>query len=187
MSAMETLPQLLAAVRRNEPGAVDRLFEATYAQLRSLAHQRLRRSAPVTNLDTTVLVHECYLRVVRVPGFTAEDRALFLGYAARAMRSIVVDLLRQRGAGRRGGDQIKVSLSPELEPVPTQGAEHVMRLNDALDELERLDGRLARVVEMKYFAGMTFEEIAGAMGVAERTARRDWEKARVLLHASLAS
>lgn len=182
---METLEDLLAASRRGTDGAVERLFSLAYQELHALAHQRLRRSAAVTNLDTTVLVHECYLRLAETAGFAAEDRAMFLAYAARAMRSIVVDLLRQRAAERHGGDAIKITLAPESEELRGTAGDEVLRLNDALEDLARLDPRLVQVVEMKYFAGMTFDEIASALGVVERTARRDWQKARLLLHAAL--
>jgi len=182
---METLEELISATRRGGDGAVARLFEVAYGELRTLAHRRLSRSAAVTNLDTTVLVHECYLRLAKLDDFAAEDRSMFLAYAARAMRSIIIDLLRQRAAERHGGDAVKVTLAPDSEEFTGETGEDVLRLNDALEDLARLDPRLVQVVEMKYFAGMTFQEIAGALGVVERTARRDFQKARLLLHAAL--
>jgi RNA polymerase sigma factor (TIGR02999 family) len=182
---METVDGLIAAARAGAPGAVDRLFSLTYAELRDLAHRRLRRSASITVLDTTVLVHECYLRLAKLGRFTSVDRAFFLGYAARAMRSIVIDLLRQRAAERHGGDALRVTLDQERIADSAEPEDQLLRVNDALEELGHLDPRLVQVVELKYFGGLTFQELADCLGITERTARRDWEKARLLLHASL--
>ena len=185
MTQMEALDDLITAARTAAPGAVDRLFRATYTELRALAHRRLRRSSKITVLDTTVLVHECYLRLAKLGAFSPEDRAFFLGYAARAMRSIVIDVLRSRAAARHGGDATHVILAPDCGVCATPADDDLMRINDALEELGKLDPRLVQVVEMKYFAGMTFAEIGSTLHVTERTARRDWQKARVLLHAAL--
>jgi RNA polymerase sigma factor (TIGR02999 family) len=185
MTQMEGLDNLIAAARTGTPDAVDHLFRATYTELRALAHRRLRRSSKVTILDTTVLVHECYLRLAKLGAFRPEDRAFFLGYAARAMRSIVIDMLRGRAAARHGGGATRVTLATDCGVSATSGDEDVMRINDAVEELGKLDPRLAQVVEMKYFAGMTFAEIGSTLNVTERTARRDWQKARMLLHSTL--
>ena len=181
---MGELTRLLAAVRAGEPGAVDRVVSATYQELHSLAHQRLSRSPAITLLDTTSLVHECYLRLVNVGELHATDRAHFMGYAARAMRSIVVDLLRRRLVERRGSGDRKVTLGTDIRG-DLAGSEQVLQVNDALEELAKLDRRLVDVVELRYFAGLTNDEIAETLGVNERTIRRDWDKARVLLHREL--
>jgi RNA polymerase sigma factor (TIGR02999 family) len=182
---METIGQLIAQARAGTPEAVDRLFKATYQELRGLAHQRLRRYAGITVLDTTVLVHECYLRLASLEGLPNDDRAFFLRYAAKAMRSIVIDLLRTRAADRHGGGVPHITLNPGIEGQLAATAADVLRINDALDALGSVDARLMQVVEMKYFAGLTFRDIAASLGITERTVRRDWQKARVLLHTEL--
>ncbi len=182
---MGELTSLLAAVRAGEPGAVDGVVAITYRELRALAHQRLARSPTLTLLDTTSLVHECYLRLVKVGELQTDDRSHFMAYAARAMRSIIVDFARQRAAQRRGGGELHVTLDPELADDGAEAAADLVRVSAALDELAKLDERLARVVELKYFAGLTNEETATALGVDERTVRRDWDKARALLYQEL--
>jgi RNA polymerase sigma factor (TIGR02999 family) len=181
---MGELTRLLAAVRAGEPGALDRVVSATYRELHSLAHQRLSRSPAVTLLDTTSLVHECYLRLVNVGELHTTDRAHFMGYAAHAMRSIVVDLLRRRLADRRGHGERNLALGTDISEAPA-GSEQVLQIDAALEELAKIDQRLAGVVELKYFAGLTNDEIAATLCVNERTIRRDWDKARVLLRRSL--
>lgn len=182
---MGEFTRLLEAVRGGEPGAVDQVVALTYRELRVLAHQRLQRAPRITLLDTTALVHECYLRLVRLGELNAPDRARFLGYAARVMRSIIVDFARQRLSLRRGGDALHVTMGTDIPDTAAAAEEELVRIDDALKELGRLDERLVRVVEMKYFAGLTSDEIASALDVTERTVRRDWQKARVLLHDQL--
>jgi RNA polymerase sigma factor (TIGR02999 family) len=177
--------RLLEAVRNGQPGAVDQLVALCYRELRQLAHQRLRRTGANTLLDTTSLVHECYLRLVKVGEVDTSSRTHFLGYAGKVMRSIIVDLARERLTQRRGGNDQQVTLGTEVPDMSTASEQHLLRVDEALRELAVLDERLVQVVEMKYFAGLTWQEIAGVLGVAERTVRRDWQKARVLLHAEL--
>ena len=184
---MGELTQLLQAMREGEGGAVDRMFALTYAELRDLAHKRVQLSNPVTVLDTTSLVHECYLRLVRLGQLNAKDRSHFLAYSARVMRSIVVDLMRQRLAQRRGGDELRVTLATDVADIATMDERQVLRVNEALEELAQLDPRLVEVVEMKYFAGLSVAEIADALGVTVRTVSRDWEKARMILYSALAN
>lgn len=184
-SPMGELTQLLEAMRAGDAGAIDEIFALTYRELRQMAHQRLHRSSPVTSLDTTALVHECYLRLVRLGQLQTHDRAHFLGYAARVMRSIVVDFVRQRLAKRRGGDDLRVTLRTDIRDSVSVNEEQIMQVDEALQELASLDPRLVQVVEMRYFAGFTVEQIAESRGVTTRTIRRDWEKARLLLYAAL--
>lgn len=162
------------------------LYDLLYAELRRLAHSRMRRSGDITLLDTTALVHESYLRLEKSGSIQVTDRAQFMAYAARVMRSVVVDAVRHRDADRRGGGAPHVGLDelPAASPSSVDRSE-VLRVHEALDELAAIDERLARVVEMRYFAGMTEAEAAAALGVAVRTVARDWEKARLFLHASL--
>jgi RNA polymerase sigma factor (TIGR02999 family) len=182
---MGDFTRLLQAMKAGEAGAVDEIFALTYRELHELAHQRLKRAAPLTVLDTTSLVHECYLRLVRLGQLNTHDRAHFLAYSARVMRSIVVDAIRQRLAQRRGGDEPHVALGTDVPDAATVSEQQVIQVDEALQSLARLDERLVRVVEMRYFAGLTAGEIADALGVTTRTVRRDWEKARLLLFGAL--
>jgi RNA polymerase sigma factor (TIGR02999 family) len=132
-------------------------------------------------LDTTALVHEAYLRFRSAGYVRISDRPHFLAYAARAMRSIVVDFVRKRGAARRDGDP---SSLPDPSTLPA-GESEIIRVDKALQELAAVSERLVKVVEMRYFGGMKETEIAVALSVTERTVRRDWEKARLLLARAL--
>jgi RNA polymerase sigma factor (TIGR02999 family) len=182
---MGELTQLLKAARAGEPGAVDQIISFTYRELKTLAHQRLQHSARFTLLDTGVLVNECYLRLVKLGDLNLQDRRHFMAYAARVMRSIVVDFARERLAQRRGGAITHVTAGAEI-PNSTAGDEdEVVRVDEALHELRVIDERLAQVVELRYFGGLSGQEIAATLNVTERTVRRDWEKARVLLHREL--
>jgi RNA polymerase sigma factor (TIGR02999 family) len=166
-------------------GDAQELFSLLYRELRELAHSRLRRNEPITLLDTTSLVHETYLRVVKAGRLSISDQSQFLAYSAHVMRSIVVDFVRQRRAERRGGDQEREPLDIEPPNPDRQSEDEVIRVNEALDELAKVDQRLVQVVEMRYFTGLEDAEIAAALGVNERTVRRDWQKARLLLSLTL--
>ena len=181
MASAGDLTTLLQAARHGERAAIDRLCAATYDELRQLARARLSRGAQITLLDATALVHECYLRLVRLGQLDVQDRSHFLVYAAHVMRSIVVDFARRRQTERRGGGQANVRLDSTIVNAVPFPEDEVVRVNDALDELERVDERLAKVVEMRYFAGLSEDEVAESLGVHKRTVRRDWRKARLLL------
>ena len=161
--------------------AVDSLFDATYRQLRQLARARLQRSEPNTLLDTTALVHETYLRLAATNEVAFPDRPRFLVYAGKVMRSIIIDFVRQRQTDRRGGDAAHVTWTTQLAGGLNANEEQILRVHDALLELEKVDERMARVVELRYFGGLTEIEIAEALGVTDRTVRRDWEQARLFL------
>jgi RNA polymerase sigma factor (TIGR02999 family) len=182
---MSDVTSLLFAARNDDSQAMNRLFEVLYDDLRLLAHAKLRRSAPMTVLDTTALVHESYLRFLRTGDLQVEDRPHFLAYAARVMRSIVVDLVRSRLADRHGGDALHVTLNTEIAESASVREDEVILVNDALEELATIDSRLVKVVEMRYFAGMSEDEIAESLGVSVRTVERDWEKARLFLYRAL--
>jgi RNA polymerase sigma factor (TIGR02999 family) len=173
--------ELLAAIRRGEARAVDDLFALLYPDLRQLAHARLRHSGSFTLLETTALVHESYLRLLRAGSLKAGDRGQFMAYAARVMRSVVVDFVRHRVAERRGGDAVHLELGEEVAELADPGEREVVRVNEALQELAAIDERLVRVVEMRYFAGMTEEQVAEALDLSRRSVSRDWEKARLFL------
>ena len=179
-----TLTQLIRRSRDGDADACDELFAATYPDLRRLARARLRASGRHTLLDTGALVHESYLRFAGAGQLTLEDRVHFMRWVSRVMRSVIVDLTRRRNAERRGGGAAHVSL--ENEPrVDAAGADEILRVHQALDRIAALDERMARVVEMRYFGGLTEAEIALALNVTTRTVRRDWEKARLLLREAL--
>ena len=182
---MQRMTQWLDAARSGDRAAIDQMFVEFYDDFRRIAHARLRHSAPLTLMQTTALVNDAYLRLVRVGRIDAENRAHFLAYAARVMRSIVVDLVRERVAQRRGGGIAEVTLDTGLaESVPAAENE-ILQVSDALNDLAKVDERLVRIVELRYFAGLTEMEIGVALGMSERTVRRLWEKARVLLSATL--
>ena len=167
-----------------ESDATEQLFAVLYNDLRRLAHARLQRNEPITLLETTALVHETYLRVLNAGQIEVSERPRFLAYAAQVMRSVIVDFVRKRHAERRGGDHQHVSLDAATGSVGS-AEEEVMRVSEALDELASVDKRLVKIVEMRYFGGFTEEDIALALGVNERTVRRDWQKARLLLSLAL--
>jgi len=164
--------------------AAQELFSLLYNDLRRLAHARLQRNEPITLLDTTSLVHETFLRVLKSGRLEVSERPRFLAYAAQVMRSVIVDFVRQRHAERRGGNGPRVPLDAAAEVVPS-AEDEVLRVSEALDELAKVDERLVKIVEMRYFGGFTEEDIALALGVNERTVRRDWQKARLLLSLAL--
>jgi len=156
------------------------LFPALYDELRRLARSRLAAGGRYTLLDTSALVHEAYLRMQRADGTGFNDREHFLAYAASTMRSIVVDFVRRRNALRRGGDAEQVTLDTAVADIGAPDDE-ILAVHDALQTLAQVDQRLVRVVELRYFAGLTEAEVAAALGIADRTVRRDWERARLLL------
>jgi RNA polymerase sigma factor (TIGR02999 family) len=160
------------------------IFSQLYPDLHRLAHARLQRNEPLTLLDTTSLVHETYLRVLKASQVDVSEAPRFMAYAAQVMRSIIVDVVRQRHAGRRGGDDPRAPIDAAAEAIPSTDQE-VLRVSEALDELAKVDERLVRLVEMRYFGGFTEEEIGLALGLTERTVRRDWQKARLLLSLAL--
>ncbi len=178
---MDDLAPLLERLRSNDPSAVNELFTLFYGDLRRMAQSRLAGNARHTQLDTGLLVHEVYLRFIRVGKLELDDREHFLAYAAATVRSVVVDFVRRRKAEQRGGDVVHVTLNTEVAQSIGNGEEEILEVHEALATLAEVDARLARVVEMRYFAGIGEADIAVALGVSERTVRRDWERARLLL------
>ena len=177
---------LLAAARAGEDGAVARLCDALYDDLRRVARSRLRSHQSFTLLNTTALVHESFLRLSRTGRLDVGDRNHFLGYAAKVMRSVIVGFVRERMTERRGGHVAHVPLNEEVVAEAVNDDESlIMRIHGLLEELTSVDARLVRVVEMRYFAGMREKDIADVLNVTERTVRRDWEKARLLLRVRL--
>jgi RNA polymerase sigma factor (TIGR02999 family) len=182
---MGDLTQLFEAVRSGDQRALGEVFAITYDELRGLARQRLRKASSDGLLNTTALVHECYLRLTQVGRLSLDDRSHFLGYAARVMRSVIVDFARERLSQRRGAGAMFVTVGTDIPDHETASAEDVLRIEEALQELAQSEQRLVQVVEMKYFAGFSIEETANSLGIAVRTVRRDWDKARLLLSVAL--
>jgi len=182
---MGELTQLLQALRAGEKDALGRLFTLTYNQLRDIAHQRLRNSQGDGSLNTTALVHECYLRFTRIGSLSLEDRTHFMGYAGRVMRSVVIDFARERLSQRRGAGALFVTLATDIPGEESASAERLLRIDSVLQQLAESEPRLVQVVELKYFAGLTLEEISQFLGIAPRTVQRDWDRARLLLLAAL--
>jgi RNA polymerase sigma factor (TIGR02999 family) len=175
------LTRLLHRAQRGDRQAADALFAETYPVLQRLARARLRGHARTPTLDTGSLVNEAYLRFVSAGRLQIEDRVHFRRWVGRAMRSVIVDLARRRQAERRGGRLARVTLTSDLPVEARAGEDLILRVHEALDAFAAADARAAHVVELRFFAGMTESEVAAALEVTERTVRRDWEKARLLL------
>lgn len=158
----------------------ERLFASLYAELHRLADSKLRQYPGMT-VSPTTLVHEAYVNLAGREGASFADRGKFLSYAARAMRGLLIDFARRRQALKRGAGLEITQLDTQSDAQPADGVE-LERLAGALDELAALDPRLAEVVDLKYFCGFSFAEIAALRSVSERTVQRDWEKARLILY-----
>lgn len=182
---MTDITMLLQAVNAGDNHAVDRLVASLYEELRGLARSRMRRTGELSLLDTTALVHESYLRLQQTDTPAFADRHHFLGYAAKAMHTIVIDIARARQAERRGGAAQHVTLNTAIGDSVAREDDEILRVHEALAELAEVDERLAKVVEMRYFGGLTEAEIAACLGVTERTVQRDWQKARLFLSLAL--
>jgi RNA polymerase sigma factor (TIGR02999 family) len=182
--AAVSLTQLIHRAQDGDHEAVDVLYAATYADLRRLALVRLRAGRRDTLLDTGSLVHESYVRFAAASRLKLENRVHFMRWAAQVMRSVIIDFARRRLAGRRGAGAARVPLDADVM-ADTAGEEEILGVHQALERLSTIDPRLAHVVEMRYFAGLTEPQIAEALGVTERTVRRDWHRARLLLRDAL--
>jgi len=179
--------RLLGAWGNGDRAAADRLFALLYDELRRIAHRALADQHDEATLQTTALVHELYLRLVGGFQPSSDDRRRFFGAAAKVMRRILVDRARERLAEKRGAgarpepfDAAERAGSPAGPGVEARAAE-ALAVDEALTALERLDSRLAELVELRFFAGRSVEESAALLGVSERTVKRDWQKARALL------
>jgi RNA polymerase sigma factor (TIGR02999 family) len=171
-------------------GAVagDQLFDRLYARLHRLARREVYRQGSFGNLGATTLVHEAYLKVSGTEGSVFPDCARFMAYVARAMRGLIIDDVRRRQSQKRGGLLHITSLAPEHDHEHDNDladSRTIPKLADALDELALADPRLAEIIELKFFGGLSFAEIAAMRGVSERTVQRDWNKGRLYLHRAL--
>lgn len=176
--------ELLAAWRAGDAGAVDALFPLVYAELRRIAGRQVGRSIGQATVGATALVHEAYIKLVDHTRAQVQDRHHFFAVAAKAMRQILVDYVRRRGARKRGGNRIE-RLDTDGVSVDAQVFE-LLAIDRALARLESIDARLGELVELRVFAGLSVPEAADAMGLSERTVKRDWQKARAFLVHELA-
>jgi RNA polymerase sigma factor (TIGR02999 family) len=178
---------LSSLIQQAESGGAnsDALFSALYSELHRLAKSQLARRGQQANLSATTLLHEAYLEMAGKEGSRFPDRARFMGYAARVMRGLIIDHARSRCAQKRGGHFEITSIGVELEN-PADDRE-LSRISDALDELAKADATLAEIVDLKFFCGFTFAEIAAIKSTSERTAQRQWEKARIYLHRAIST
>lgn len=178
--------RLLLAWREGDSDAPHLLFTLVYEQLRYLARAQLRRRGPDQSLGATGLVHEAYLKLVGHERLQLRDGGHFFALAAKAMRQILVDRSRRRAARKRADPAMAQPIDDAVLPVAAQ-SEELLALDEALTRLESLDPRLARFVEIRFFAGLTLDEAAEALEVSPRTAKRDWQKARAFLNRELAA
>ena len=179
-----TISSLMGAVERGDAGAAEALFAALYAELHRLAKYQLARHGAPVSLGVTTLLHESYLNIAARSSPLFPDQGRFMGYAARFMRGLIIDHARRRCAVKRGGQF-------EITPLGNEPAEdlpdirELTPISEALDELAKVDRSLAEIVDLRFFCGFSFAEIAAMRGVSERTAQRKWEQARIYLHRSL--
>ena len=165
----------------DESVVADALFTTMYAELHRLARRELHRRGPLGGLGVTTLLHEAYLSMSGREGTVFVDQARFMGYAARVMRGLIIDDVRRRRSEKRGGLFHITSLGTDHEHFLTN-PDRLVRIGDALDELSGIEPGLAEIVDLKFFCGFSFAEIAAMRGVSERTIQRNWEKARLYLH-----
>lgn len=180
----EDITQLLGAYRSGRKEVLDELYPLIYSELRGIARQQLGRSWNVDTLCATLLVNESYLKLLGGSSVTFADRVHFFSLASRAMRQIVLNYAESKSSQKRGADWQRVTLEQTLA-APTPGVEQVIEVGYALQEIERIDPKLAQLIEMKFFAGMTEVEIAEVQEVSDRTVRRNWLKAKALLTQTL--
>lgn len=179
--AVTDVTQLLVAWRQGDPRALEALLPVVYSHLRRIAHARMRAESPgLLTLQTTALVHEAYIRLVNCDQVPWHDRAHFYAICGRLMRRILVERARARRRLKRGGSERPVMLSEEAGQVPARG-EDVIAVDEALDRLSKAEPRKARIVELRYFAGLTVEETAVVIGTSAETVMRDWRLAKLWL------
>lgn len=179
------LTQLISAAAAGDAAARGALYQKAYPELRKLAHSRLYRHGGDEHLQTTEVLSESFMRFVNTGAVRAQDRASFFALASNIMRSVIFDTVRAANAEKRGSGEI-TALSTQIAEQVGVETNRFLEVEQALKQLEAADPRLAAVVDMHYFGGMNWDEIADALGVAKRTVQRDWDKAQLLLRAILA-
>ncbi len=177
---MATIEHLMAATQQGDAAARSALFAALYDELHRLARREVRMSGGALTLGATTLLHEAYLSMAGANGAAFPDKARFMAYAARAMRSLVIDHVRRRQTDKRGGGLHFTELDTSIAEQAADAAP-LEAISDALDALAQVEPLLAELVDLKFFCGLTFGEVAALRGVSERTVQRDWEKARLWL------
>jgi RNA polymerase sigma factor (TIGR02999 family) len=178
--------QLIRTADGGDPDASSALFAALYRELHTIAERELRRGGSELTLGTTTLLHEAYLNITRREGVQFATRGQFLAYAARAMRGLMLDYVRRSRAKKRGGEFHITSSGADQAAAPAaDSAAELEQLGAALDRLAGLDAKLAQVVDLHFFCGFSFGELAELRGVSERTVYREWRKARLLLNRAL--
>lgn len=178
------LTAMLDAWKDGDQRALDRLVALVYPELRRIARRQLRSHRPGDSLESVGLANEAYLRLVRAGGIACENRVHFLALCAQVMRRILVDHARERASAKRGGGVTKLPIEEALLPAPGHGVE-LLELNEALEALARIDPRKSRLVELRYFGGLTIDEAAEVLQVSPGTAKRDWLLAKAWLLAEL--
>ncbi len=180
----ENITELLASYGRGDKESLDRLMPIVYEELRRQAARYLRREQPGNTLQTTALIHEAYVRLVDQRNTQWQNRAHFFGIAAQMMRRILVDHARAKKRVKRGGSEIRVSLSDATVAAKEQDLD-VVALDAALERLALIDEQQSRVVELRFFSGLSVEETAEVMGISKSTVKRDWSMAKAWLHREL--
>jgi RNA polymerase sigma factor (TIGR02999 family) len=181
------ITDVLRAHAAGDPAALDRLLPRVYEELKRIARARLRGERTDHTLAPTEPVHEAFLKLLPAGKVEWQDRAHFFAIASRAMRNVLVDHATRRSAAKRGGGGTTLTLDEDGSAAPASSLDDLIALGDALDRLERLDARQARVVECRFFGGLSLEETAEALGIAPATVSRDWSFARAWLHRELAA
>ena len=184
MASQANITELLSGYARGDKEALDQLMPIVYDELRRQAARYLRREQAGHTLQTTALIHEAYLRLVDQRNVQWQNRAHFFGIAAQLMRRILVDHARTKKRVKRGGSNVRVSLGDATVAVKGQDLD-VVALDEALDRLARIDEQQSRVVELRFFSGLTVEETAEVMGISTATVKRDWSMAKAWLHREL--
>jgi RNA polymerase sigma factor (TIGR02999 family) len=179
------ITQLLTAARAGDREAFNAVFAHVYDEIRAIAHRQLRRMGGAETLNTTAVVHEAYLKLMGAENVASGDRAHFFNLAARAMRQVLVDHARTRARKKRGGG-VRPFLLDEIDAPIEERASELVDLDEALGRLALLSERLARVIELRFFGGLSVEEAAQVLGVTDRTVKRDWRAARAFLYTELA-
>jgi RNA polymerase sigma factor (TIGR02999 family) len=174
------ITQLLRAWGSGDEAALDRLTPVVYDELRRMARRYLRRESVDNSLQATALVHEAYLKLVDAKVAQWQDRAHFFAISARLMRRILVDAARTKDAGKRGGGAVRVELNESIDGTPMRD-DQMLRLDEAMDALARFDARKAKVVELRFFGGLSVEETAEVLKISAQSVMRDWKLARVWL------
>jgi RNA polymerase sigma factor (TIGR02999 family) len=184
MAAMSDVTRILEQIERGDPHAAQELLPLVYDELRKLAAQKMVQEGPGQTLQATALVHEAYLRLVGTEGRGWNSRGHFFAAAAEAMRRILIERARRMHAARRGGGQNRLDLDPAELAAPER-SDDLLALDEALEQLAIKDARKAELVKLRYFAGLTMEQAAEALGISTATAHRDWNYARAWLHRSI--